>query len=145
MATQLDATYLRNARAARLLNRNGMAAGGIEGTIAKAFGNEVAHDVADSAMQVMAGIATTVKYPVERIQRDVRAGRFMVVRPRCSEASSSTTPTSACVTRRLTTTAWVTNAATGEGIDSLDGFYYYRDKIRPAHEDIDGRRYAVGH
>jgi len=28
-------------------------------------------------MQVMGGIATTDKYPVERIQRDVRAGRYM--------------------------------------------------------------------
>jgi alkylation response protein AidB-like acyl-CoA dehydrogenase len=77
MATRLDAAYLLNTRAARLLDRDGMAAGRMEGAMAKAFGNEVAHDVADAAMQVMGGIATTDKYPVERIQRDVRAGRFM--------------------------------------------------------------------
>ncbi|MFB6121914.1 MAG: acyl-CoA dehydrogenase family protein [Haloferacaceae archaeon] len=77
MATRLDAAYLLNSRAARILDRDGMAAGRMEGAMAKAFGNETAHDVADASMQVMGGIATTDKYPVERIQRDVRAGRFM--------------------------------------------------------------------
>jgi alkylation response protein AidB-like acyl-CoA dehydrogenase len=77
MATRLDAAYLLNTRAARILDRDGMAAGRMEGAMAKAFGNEVAHEVADAAMQVMGGIATTDKYPVERIQRDVRAGRYM--------------------------------------------------------------------
>lgn len=77
MATELDAAFLLNTRAARILDRNGMAAGRMEGAMAKAFGNEVAHEVADTAMQVMGGIATTDKYAVERIQRDVRAGRYM--------------------------------------------------------------------
>lgn len=45
--------------------------------MAKAFGNEVAHEVADTCMQVMGGISTTKKYDVERVQRDVRAGRWM--------------------------------------------------------------------
>jgi alkylation response protein AidB-like acyl-CoA dehydrogenase len=77
MATKLDAAYLLNTRAARILDRDGMAAGRMEGAMAKAFGNEAAYEVADAAMQVMGGIATTAKYPVERIQRDVRAGRYM--------------------------------------------------------------------
>ena len=76
-ATRLDAAYLLNTRAARILDRDGMASGRMEGSMAKAFGNEVAHEIADTAMQVMGGISTTDKYPVERIQRDVRAGRFM--------------------------------------------------------------------
>jgi len=76
-ATRLDAAYTLNTRAARILDRDGMAAGRMEGAMAKQFGNEVAHDVADTAMQLMGGISTTKKYPVERIQRDVRAGRYM--------------------------------------------------------------------
>lgn len=76
-ATRMDAAYLLNSRAARILDRDGMAAGRMEGAMAKAFGNEVAYEVADTAMQVMGGIATTDKYDVERVQRDVRAGRYM--------------------------------------------------------------------
>lgn len=76
-ATRLDAAYLLNTRGTCILDRNGMASGRMEGAMAKAFGNEVAHDVADTAMQVMGGIATTDKYDVERVQRDVRAGRYM--------------------------------------------------------------------
>ena len=76
-ATRLDAAYTLNTRAARILDRDGMAAGRMEGAMAKQFGNEVAHEVADCAMQLMGGISTTKKYPVERIQRDVRAGRYM--------------------------------------------------------------------
>jgi len=76
-ATRLDAAYLLNTRAARLLDRGGLDSGRMEGAMAKQFGNEVAHAVADTAMQVMGGISTTDKYPVERIQRDVRAGRYM--------------------------------------------------------------------
>jgi len=54
-----------------------MAAGRMEGAMAKQFGNEVAHEVADTSMQIMGGISTTDKYDVERVQRDVRAGRWM--------------------------------------------------------------------
>jgi acyl-CoA dehydrogenase len=77
MATRMDAAYLLNTRAARILDRNGMAAGRMEGAMAKQFGNEVAHHVADTCMQLMGGISTTKQYPIERIQRDVRAGRWM--------------------------------------------------------------------
>lgn len=77
MATRMDAAYLLNTRAARILDREGMEAGRMEGSMAKAFGNEVAHEVADTCMQVMGGISTTKKYDVERVQRDVRAGRWM--------------------------------------------------------------------
>lgn len=77
LATRLDAAYTLNTRAARVLDLEGLSAGRLEGAMAKQFGNEVAHAVADGAMQVMGGIATTKKYPVERIQRDVRAGRYM--------------------------------------------------------------------
>jgi alkylation response protein AidB-like acyl-CoA dehydrogenase len=77
MATRLDAAYTLNTRAARILDRDGMDSGRMEGAMAKQFGNEVAHEIADGAMQLMGGISTTKKYPVERIQRDVRAGRYM--------------------------------------------------------------------
>lgn len=77
LATRLDAAFALNTRAARVLDRDGPAAGRLEGAMAKQFGNEVAHEVADGAMQLMGGIGTTKKYPVERIQRDVRAGRYM--------------------------------------------------------------------
>ena len=76
-ATKLDAAYLLNTRAVRLLDRNGMGSGRMEGSMAGWFGNEVAHDVADTSMQIMGGISMTQKYPVERIQRDSRAGRFL--------------------------------------------------------------------
>ena len=76
-ATKLDAAYLLNTRAARLLDEGGLSAGRMEGAMAKAFGNDAAHEVADTAMQVMGGVGTTTLYPVERIQRDVRAGRFL--------------------------------------------------------------------
>jgi Acyl-CoA dehydrogenases len=77
MATRLDAAYALNTRAARILDRDGMAPGRMEGAMAKQFGNEVAHEVADTSMQIMGGISTTAKYDVERVQRDVRAGRWM--------------------------------------------------------------------
>ena len=77
MATRMDAAYLLNSRAARILDRDGMSSGRMEGAMAKAFGNEIDHEIADAAMQVMGGISTTDKYDVERVQRDVRAGRFM--------------------------------------------------------------------
>lgn len=77
MAARLDAAYALNTRAARILDRDGMAAGRMEGAMAKQFGNEVAHEVADTSMQIMGGISTTAKYDVERVQRDVRAGRWM--------------------------------------------------------------------
>lgn len=76
-ATKLDAAYLLNTRAARVLDRDGLGAGRMEGSMAGWFGNEVAHDIADTSMQMMGGISVTQKYPVERIQRDVRAGRFL--------------------------------------------------------------------
>ncbi|ELY50449.1 acyl-CoA dehydrogenase family protein [Natronolimnohabitans innermongolicus] len=77
LSTRLDAAYALNTRAARILDDRGMDAGRMEGAMAKQFGNELAHEIADTAMQVMGGISTTTKYPVERIQRDVRAGRYM--------------------------------------------------------------------
>lgn len=76
MATRMDAAYLLNTRAARILDRDGLDSGRMEGAMAKQFGNEVAHQVADTSMQIMGGISTTSKYQVERIQRDVRAGRW---------------------------------------------------------------------
>jgi len=77
MATKLDAAYLMNTRAARMLDESGISAGRMEGSMAKWYGNDLAHEIADTCIQVMGGIATTDKYPVERIQRDVRAGRFL--------------------------------------------------------------------
>lgn len=75
--TKLDAAYLLNTRAARCLDAGGMGAGRLESAMTSSFGNEVAFDVADTAMQVMGAIGTTDKYPVERIQRDMRTGRFL--------------------------------------------------------------------
>ncbi|MFB6170228.1 MAG: acyl-CoA dehydrogenase family protein [Haloarculaceae archaeon] len=77
LATRLDAAYLLNTRAARILDRDGMDAGRMEGAMAKQVGPDLAHEICDTAMQVMGGISTTKAYPVERIQRDVRAGRYM--------------------------------------------------------------------
>lgn len=76
-ATKLDASYLLNTRAARLLDDGGISAGRMEGAMAKWYGADVAHEIADACIQMMGGIATTRHYPVERIQRDVRAGRFL--------------------------------------------------------------------
>ena len=45
--------------------------------MAKWYGNDLAHEVADTCMQVVGGVATTDKYPLERLQRDVRVGRYL--------------------------------------------------------------------
>lgn len=77
MATKLDAAYLLNTRAARMLDADGISAGRMEGAMAKWFGNDLAHEIADTCIQIVGGIATTESYPIERTQRDVRAGRFL--------------------------------------------------------------------
>lgn len=77
MATKLDAAYLLNTRAARMLDRDEISSGRMEGSMAKWYGNDLAHEIADTCIQIMGGIATTDKYPVERTQRDVRSGRFL--------------------------------------------------------------------
>lgn len=76
-ATKLDAAYLLNSRAAKCLDEGGMGAGRMEAAMTSYFGNEVAFDIADTSMQFMGAIGTTDKYPVERIQRDMRTGRFL--------------------------------------------------------------------
>lgn len=77
MATKLDAAYLLNTRAARMLDDDGIGAGRMEAAMAKWYGNDLAHEIADTCMQLMGGIGTTDCYPVERTQRDVRAGRYL--------------------------------------------------------------------
>ena len=77
MATRLDAAYLLNTRAARLMDREGLSSGRMESAMAKWYGNDLAHEVADTCMQVVGGVATTDKYPLERLQRDVRVGRYL--------------------------------------------------------------------
>ncbi len=77
MATKLDAAYLLNTRAARLMDERGISAGRMESAMAKWFGNDLAHEIADTCIQLLGGIGTTTAYPIERIQRDVRAGRFL--------------------------------------------------------------------
>jgi alkylation response protein AidB-like acyl-CoA dehydrogenase len=77
MATRLDAAYLLNTRAARIMDREGIGAGRMESAMAKQYGNDLAHEIADTCMQITGGIATTDKYPLERIQRDVRVGRYL--------------------------------------------------------------------
>lgn len=76
-STKLDAAYLLNTRAARLLDEGGMDSGRMESAMAKQFGNDAAHEIADVSMQVMGGVGTTTYYPVERTVRDVRAGRYL--------------------------------------------------------------------
>ena len=77
MATRLDAAYLLNTRAARVLDEEGLSSGRMESAMAKWYGNDLAHEIADTCMQVVGGIATTDKYPLERVQRDVRVGRYL--------------------------------------------------------------------
>jgi alkylation response protein AidB-like acyl-CoA dehydrogenase len=77
MATKLDAAYMLNTRAARILDEEGLSAGRMESAMAKWYGNDLAHEMADDSIQIMGGIATTDNYPIERTQRDVRSGRFL--------------------------------------------------------------------
>lgn len=77
LVTKLDAAYLLNTRAATLLDEEGFTAGRMESAMAKWYGNDLAHEIADACIQLMGGIGTTNSYPIERIQRDVRAGRFL--------------------------------------------------------------------
>ena len=77
MATKLDAAYMLNTRAARVLDEEGLSAGRMASAMAKWYGNDLAHEIADDCIQIMGGIATTDNYPIERTQRDVRAGRFL--------------------------------------------------------------------
>jgi alkylation response protein AidB-like acyl-CoA dehydrogenase len=77
MATKLDAAYMLNTRAARMLDEDGLSVGRMESAMAKWYGNDLAHEIADNCIQIMGGIATTDNYPIERTQRDVRAGRFL--------------------------------------------------------------------
>lgn len=77
MATKLDAAYLLNTRAARMMDEGGLSTGRMESAMAKWYGNDLAHEIADTCIQLLGGIGTTTSYPIERIQRDVRAGRFL--------------------------------------------------------------------
>jgi hypothetical protein len=79
-AAQLDAAYLLDNRAARLLDQHSGDTIGrnheLEAAIAKYVGTEAAWQAADDAIQVIGGMGYTTKYPVERIQRDTRAARI---------------------------------------------------------------------
>ncbi|WP_254525880.1 acyl-CoA dehydrogenase family protein [Natrinema caseinilyticum] len=77
MTTRLDGAYLLNTRAARIMDDRGVSTGRMESAMAKWLGNDLAHEIADTCIQIMGGIGTTTSYPIEQIQRDVRAGRFM--------------------------------------------------------------------
>jgi hypothetical protein len=48
----------------------------MEVAMAKLLGTEYAWQVADEAIQILGGMGYTTKYPVERIQRDLRAARL---------------------------------------------------------------------
>ena len=76
LATRLDAAYLLNTRAARLLDRGLGKEARLEVAMAKLEGVEAAWEVIDESLQILGGIGYTKKYPVERILRDVRASRF---------------------------------------------------------------------
>lgn len=75
-AAKLDAAYLLNDRAASLLDRGLGRAATMEVAMAKLLGTEYAWEVADEAIQIIGGMGYTTKYPVERIQRDIRASRL---------------------------------------------------------------------
>jgi alkylation response protein AidB-like acyl-CoA dehydrogenase len=75
-AAKLDAAYLLNTRAARLLDQGYGRKAELEVSMAKYLGTEYAWEVADEALQIIGGIGYTTKYPVERIQRDTRAARL---------------------------------------------------------------------
>lgn len=77
MATKLDAAYLLNTRAARVIDEKGIDSGRMESAMAKWYGTEAAHEIDDTCMQIMGGIGYTKMYPVERMQRDARAGRIV--------------------------------------------------------------------
>ncbi len=76
LATRLDAAYLLNTRAARLLDEGRGKEARAEVAMAKLMGAEAAWEVADQSLQILGGIGYTKKYPVERILRDVRAARL---------------------------------------------------------------------
>lgn len=75
-AAKLDAAYLLNDRAAQLLDRGRGRGASLEVAMAKLLGTEYAWQVADEAIQILGGMGYTTKYPVERIQRDLRAARL---------------------------------------------------------------------
>jgi hypothetical protein len=75
-AAKLDAAYLLDDRAAHLLDRGLGRAATMEVAMAKLVGTEYAWQVADEAIQILGGMGYTTKYPVERIQRDLRAARL---------------------------------------------------------------------
>ncbi|OGK76924.1 MAG: hypothetical protein A2X51_08420 [Candidatus Rokubacteria bacterium GWC2_70_24] len=76
LATRLDAAYLLNTRAARLLQEGRGKEARLEVAMAKLAGVEAAWEVVDESLQILGGIGYTKKYPVERILRDVRASRL---------------------------------------------------------------------
>lgn len=122
-ATKLDAAYLLNTRAARILDAEGLDAGRMEGAMAKWYGNEVAHAVADASIQMMGGIGMTSKYPVERIQRDVRAGRFL----------GGTTEVMKSITQHDAYAAIADDSFTGEFVGrELDGLPWTNDGVAEA-------------
>jgi acyl-CoA dehydrogenase len=75
-ATDLDAAYLLDTRALRLLDQGVGRGADMEVAMAKYFATEHAWRVADEALQILGGMGYTTKYPVERIQRDTRAARI---------------------------------------------------------------------
>ena len=75
-AAKLDAAYLLNDRAAGLLDRGLGRSASMEVAMAKLLGTEYAWEVADESIQIIGGMGYTTKYPVERIQRDLRAARL---------------------------------------------------------------------
>ena len=75
-AAKLDAAYLLNDRAAALLDRGAGRGATMDVAMNKLLGTEYAWQVADEAIQIIGGMGYTTKYPVERIQRDLRAARL---------------------------------------------------------------------
>ncbi|MGB2693625.1 MAG: acyl-CoA dehydrogenase family protein [Dehalococcoidia bacterium] len=73
---RLDAAYLLNTRAGRMLDDGKWEEAKMEVAMAKWFGVEAAWQTVDDALQIMGGIGYTQSYPIERILRDVRASRF---------------------------------------------------------------------
>lgn len=72
MRMRIDAARALTYAAAAALDKGRPAK--IEGSIAKLYATEAAHEVADMALQIHGGLGYATGYPIERIFRDTRGG-----------------------------------------------------------------------
>ncbi|MEW2353336.1 acyl-CoA dehydrogenase family protein [Spirillospora sp. NPDC029432] len=72
MRTRIDAARALTYAAAAALDKGRPAK--MEGSIAKLYATEAAHEVADMALQIHGGLGYATGFPIERIFRDTRGG-----------------------------------------------------------------------